>query len=331
MVFADEICWGTPDFTNQQPRGLDLVPGETLDNAINDIENPIMRSDRMQSAPQQGYQRPGGDIPLTLQPNTVPILLRHALCRGLDVRSLGSGPYTHTFHGMPDLDDGFTLEKRFAFRDSDDIVLQYRGCRVNSFFWQAPLEGIVTARVSVMAKREVEVDPGNVTGSTDDDSLEDHRAAVYASPNEPFNSFHCSIEAAGEAVATINSADMNITNNFDPEGFALNGSAYRADLSEGDRAISGNLNPFFTRANYDRFYSAFKNNDTLALRFTFTCGHDSLGIYLPSCKIRGNVTPKISAKAGLSIPLTYKAFRDDSGSDIFVTVVSSDHKLNTSL
>lgn len=322
MVFQEESCWGSVD-DSMAPRGLDFV-SETLRNPINRIESQIIRSDRMRAPPQQGNQRPAGDINGELQPNTWPILLRHALTRLEDVSVSGSGPYTHDFTGQPNMDDGLTFEKTFAFRDNDPIQLQYRGGRVNQFYWTAPLEGIIGCRAGMIFKREVLIDGDEFL------SLEDSTPATYPDPNEPYNSFHAAIECNGDALVTVTTMDFLLNNNFDADGFALNGTPYRADLTEGDRGISGNMTIFFTRNSFDLFYPAYLSNETLSLRITFTRDENSLEIFLPSIKVGGDVTPAVGGKAPLNLTLTYDAFRDEAeGTDIVASVTSDDESLGT--
>lgn len=330
IVFQSEPCWGTPDLSGaQRPRGIDPIPGETMRNSINRIESQIIRSDRMRPAPQQGNQRPGGEIPGEFQPQTWPTILRMALCQIADVTTVGSGPYTHTFNGEVNLDDGITIEKRFTFREADPVVLQYRGSRTNTFALNVPLEGIIGCRAGFVSKREKEVFPGSLI--TDDKSIEDIAPAYYFPDNEPFNSFHCAIEVDNVPIAVVKSVDtLTINNNMELEGFALNGTPYRADISEGDRAINGNGIMFFTRDTYDQFYPAFINNETLSFRITFERGTRSVSIFLPAIKISGEITPTLAVKGPLDIPFNFDAFRDDdSGTDIQVTVVNDDPSLDT--
>lgn len=328
VVFQDEPCWGTVDYENQQPRGIDIV-NETVRNQINRIQSQRIRSTRQRQKSQQGNQRPGGDINGEFQPQTWSMLLRNALCRSTAVTTAGSDPYTHRFNGEVDLDDGLTVEKRFGFRDSDDIILQYRGARVNEFFFNVPTEGIVTSRAGVIARREVQVFD-DVDVDTDQASIEVVRAAEYLTDNEPFNSFHCALEVDGEPIVTVTTLDFLLGNNMDGEAFALTGHPYRADLTEDERVISGNMTLFFTRNSFEVFYPAFKNNEDIALRIALTRGAQSLEILLPKVNLGGDITPTIAGKTPLSIPMTYEAHEDDeTGNDIEVTLVNHEPSLKT--
>ena len=328
VVFQEETCWGVRS-NAQIPRGLDFVT-EGMANQINRIESQLIRSNRMRRKSQQGNQRPDGDLNGELQPMTVPIILKNCLCRTSDVTTTGSGPYQHVFQGQVEIGEGLTVEKRFGFRSAADKVLQYLGCRVNQFYFTAPLEGIVGWRAGLIAKKEVDVSEGFDTPSTLDNSIENSQLAQYVADNEPFNSFHCAIEINGDPISTITTGDMTIDNNMDREGFALTGTPYRVDIAEGDRAISGNLNAFFTPDNYDLFYAAYLNNDDLSLRWTFTRGSRVLMIYLPAITIGGQVTPVISGKGPLNLQLTYDAHEaEDLGTDIQVVVTSDEPHLTT--
>lgn len=325
-VFQNEPCWGTPDYANQQPRGIDLV-NESVRNTINKIESQIIRSNRQRQKPSQGNHRPGGDVNGEFQPQTWPILLRMALCRSTAVLTTGSGPYTHRFNGEVDLDDGLTYEKRFGFRDSDDLVLQFIGARVNTFFFGVPTEGIVTCRAGLLAKRRKQVFPGM---GEPDGSIEDIRVAEYPTDNAPFNSFHVAMEVGGEAIATLKNIDFNLNNNMDGEAFALTGQPYRADLSEADRAISGTGTVMFTKDSFDIFYPLFENNEAVAIRITMERGSQSVSVLLPAVTISGDVDPAIVGKQPLDLAISYDASEDpDTGHDIEVTVVSHDPVLNT--
>jgi hypothetical protein len=327
VVYQDEPCWGDPDYEDQQPRGVDFV-NESVRNTINRIESQIIRSNRQRQKAQQGNNRPGGDLNGELQPNTWPNFLRHALCRSTDVDTVGSGPYTHTFVGGTDLDDGITLEKRWLFRDSEDLVLQFIGCRVNEFYFSIPTEGIVTCRAGLLAKRRRQVFPGSVVAS--EGSIEDIRSAEYATENQPFNSFHAALEVDGSPIVTVTNLDFLLNNNMDGEAFALTGQPYRADLSEADRAISGNMNVFFTKSTFEQFYDAFADNLSISLRITLERGDQSIVILLPQITIGGDVDPATASKAPLNLSMTYDAHEDeDSGNDIEVTVVNNDATLTT--
>lgn len=329
IVFQDETCWGEVS-ADEQPVGLDFT-SETVRNPIARIESQIIRSTRMRRKNNQGNQRPGGDILGELQPNTWSRLLRHALSKNSEVTTSGSGPYTHSFRGEVNLDEGVTFEKRFDFRDADAVLLQYIGSRVNEFFIQGPNEGVIACRVGIIAKREVDL--SDLPHAEGFESLEASLAAEYATDNDPFNVFHCSLEVDGEAVAIVRSWDLLINNNMDGESFCYNQTAYRSDLSEDVRSISGNLVAKFTREGFDLFYPAFINNDTMSLRFRFERGDQVWDILLPAVTVGGDsVTPTIPGRGPLDLNLQFDAHEDDEeGTDIIVEITNDESSLATAV
>lgn len=328
VVFQDEPCWGNVDYEDQQPVGLDIVT-ETLRNQINRIQSQIIRSSRQRRKSQQGNQRPGGDVNGEFQPQSWSKLMRHALSRSRDVDTAGSDPYTHRYNGGVDLDDGLTMEKRFGFRDSDDVILQYRGCRINQFYFTVPTEGIITCRAGILAKREVQVFD-DVAVETDEASIEVVRAAQYAIDNDGWTSFHCSLEIDGDPIVTVKSLDWLLSNNMDAEAFALNGKPYRADLTEDERGMNGNMVAFFTRDVFDTFYPAYLDNIDIGLRILLSRGTQSLEIFHPKVNLGGDMTPVIAGKTPLDIPMTWEAHEDDdTGHDVEVTLINHEPSLAT--
>lgn len=330
ICFQEEDCWATVARSGHQPRGLDIV-SETMRDQRNKIESQLIRFDRMRAKAMQGNQRPGGDLNGELQPETVSIILRHALCKLSDVETLGSGPYRHHFVGGADLSEGLTIEKRFNFRSADDIVLQYPGSRVNEFFMQANTEGILSWRAGILSKREIDVTDGPFTSSSEDDSIEAARAAVYRLDNWPFNSYQVSLQTEGDTIGTITSFDWTLTNNMDGDGFALNETPYRIDITDDVRSITGNFVAFFTPSNYDRFYDAYKNNSELSLRMQFNRGDSrKWEILFPAITLGGEPTPQIAGRGPISLPFTFDVARDDqSGIDVSVWITNSERYLGT--
>lgn len=322
IICQEETCWGSAA-EDQNAIGVEFA-SETLEEQINDIESQLIRGDRMRAPAQQGNQRPGGNIVGELQPNGFwPLMLKHAL--GGVVTTSGSGPYHHELQGDIELPEGLTLEKRFRFPDENFEFRRWRllGAKVGEFFLEVPTEGIVQARVGLMGKRS-------------DEPVDDlHATPSYPTNNEPFNSFHGSIkmdlEGSGTptSVGTIKMMNLTINNSLAGEEFAIDGTAYRADLPEDMRIISGNATAMFTYDNW-KIFQAFRNNTTLSLELSLTRSTNLWRIVLPAIKIRGNPTPQIPGRGPLDISFAFNAQRDDDlQTDIEAQISNDDPQITT--
>lgn len=296
VVIQEEDEWGVAAVTGHVPRGLEFA-SESLQDTPNNIESQLIRQDRMRSAPQQGNRNPSGDLNLELQPNTVPILLRHALGADIaDVATSGSGLFTHEFQGGICLPEGLTVEKNWFFcADDTNLIIRHLGCKVNQFFWGVNQEGVITARAGLISRQELPVDdPLTAT-------------PLYIDPNEPFNTFHAAFYLDGELLTVAQSMDMTIDNNIDPNQFAIDGTPNRADIPEGDRAINGNLNVFFTPETY-QLYLGSRNNTTYQMRVSFARDDYLIDFLFDAVKLRLQ-SPQTSAKGPLNLQGTWEAFR----------------------
>lgn len=324
IYMQEEPCWATLA-TDQQPIGVEYA-SETLINDISTIESNLIRGDRMRAHVKQGHKRPGGEINGELQPNGFwPLIFKHAL--GGDVVTNGSGPYTHSLMGSPELPQGLTLQKKFGFPDGTTFKrLAYLGARVGELGIVIPNEGIVTARAMFLAREEQELESADIG---------DPLTPIYADDNEPFNSFHGALmmdlegDGTRAAIATIASMDLTLNNSIDGEQFALDGTHLRADLPEDLRIINGNLVAFFTDTNW-ALYQAFINDTKLSLDITLSRANYAMQITIPSFKVRGQVTPRVGGRGPLNLEIQYEAARDEElGTDILVAITNNDPALST--
>lgn len=325
LSVQEESCWGTlgeetDPVANQEALGWDFT-SETLRNDINSIDSQLLRADRMRSAPQQGNQRPGGDVNGELQPHGPwPLIMKHAL--GGSVVTAGSSPYVHTLQGSVDLPQGLSIEKKLAYPVAAAKYLIYTGCKVNELEITVPTEGIVTARAGFIAKQE---DPR--------DSAMD-ASPTYPTDNEPFNAFQGAIlldsnaDGSRTAIATVSQISIRVANSVDGDQFAIDGTAYRADAPEDIRIVNGNITAFFTSDNY-ALYERTLANDTVSLELTLTRGAFSWHFTIPAMKLRLN-TPQVGGRGPLNLEGTFEAFRDDTtGTDIQLVITNSDPVIST--
>jgi len=327
IIVQEEPCWGTlseegDPSVEQEALGWDFG-SETLADPPTNIESTLLRDDRMRSAPQTGNHRPGGDVIGELQPNGPwALIFKHALTNSAGVSTSGSGPYVHSMEGSPDLDEGLTVEKYFAFPSGNSRILRYLGGRVNEWEIGVPNEGVVTARAGLLFREEALVN----------DSMDD--SPTYPTNNEPFNSFQAVIyldpegDGSRVAVATVRSVTIRGSNAMSAEEFVLDGTGLRADIPEDERSINGDIEVMFTYDTYE-LYERTKDNTTVSMELVLTRGANSWHFTIPAMKLRIN-TPQVSGRGPLNLSGTFEAFRDeDSGTDIQLVITNQDPAIST--
>lgn len=320
LSIQEERCWGQLSAT-ENSLGIDYTQ-EALEAAIASIQSNLIRADRMEPPPQQGNQEAGGSISGEFQPNGIwPLVWLHFM-GGTDVVS-GSGPYTHNMKGSVLLPEGLTIEKNFGFPDGTKKILRYLGSMVQTINLDAKQGAICLCSADFLSKQQLEVfTPMDVS-------------PTFPANNEPYNGFQGAIylDSSGSGsrvlVATIQSFSMTATNGFDPNQFAMDGTNTRADIPEDRRSISGKMTAFFTDTNW-ALYQSFLANTSLSLEFKLTRGSNFVSVVIPSFKVTGKVTPQVGGRGPLSLPIDWKAFRnDDLLTDMIVTWRNNDPVIST--
>lgn len=318
LCVQEETSWGCVA-TGQQPRGIEFV-SEDLANNFTEIQSQRILPGRGAPAPQVGNARPGGSINLELSPVLTGMLLKHVFGPAAIVTT-GSSPKTHVFSTGENLPDGLTIEKRFNFRSGAKRILRYLGCRINEFAFQVPNDGIVTARIGLIARYEDDTQTSPLSENP-----------TYPTNDQAFVSSGSTLtvrDSSGVVVsAPIKSGDGLISNNIGADEFVLDGTQARFDAPEDLRSITGNMVACFTNESY-ALYQAVKANSTSSVVWQFVRGAYSLKLEFPTVKLRGPA-PTIGGRGPIDIPLTYSAFYDATvGYQARATIVTPDAQLNT--
>lgn len=315
IIFQEETAWGE-EAAGQNAHTLDFV-SETLRNDINTIESQILRDDRMRSATQQGNMRPGGDINGELQPMVWSIIAKHAIGTAAAPVNL---PGLYWRHVLTDSDqkllEGLSFEKSFTFPDATVRRLKYLGGRVNEFFVSVPTEGIVTCRAGIIGQQEVS-DPASAMDAT----------PVVKADNDPFNTFHGTVEIDGVTTACVTSVDLLINNNIDGEQFCIDGSQFRADAPEDIRIVNGNMTIFFTYDEYS-LYEKYLTNADASINLELARGSYKWTFDIPKVKLTGSPTPQVSGRGPLNLQFQWEAYRN-TPYDIQLTIENGEADLST--
>lgn len=322
MALREESTWGTYSAAGHISRGLEFR-SETMGNSRRPTDGESFVGDGRNELPGRlGVDDPGGSVEGEALPNGGwPLLLKHALHGGLV--TTGAGPWTHTFAPSDAVFTGFSLDKRFRYRDGTEQYLRYLGCRVRRMNLRVAT-GILTARAELVAAQEVEVEAPFPT-------------FAYPETNEPFSHLNAilSLDLDGdgsyESFGTAYDLDLSIDNNLGMEAYVVetgDAARYRDRLPVGLRTVTGGFRCMFTPDTY-QLYQLYGANSPSALKVRLERGSLVWQLEMPAVALRGSPTPKVG-RGPVMLDFAFRAHRDPvSGDQLRGLVVNQDDALNT--
>lgn len=218
----------------------------------------------------------------------------------------GSGdPYTHVFK-VADSQPSLVLEQQYPDIPAYEM---YNGCKVNKFSFTYGGDNELTANIDIIgAKRTIA--PASFASPLTDISL------------LKFSNFQGTIEEGGSQLAIVTEASLNVDFGLDGNTYAIGGGGYRTELPEGYLQVSGNIKAFFEDT---VLLNKAINNTKTSLKFKFTNGNHSLGLYMEEAMLQ-QTSPGIESEKGIMINLPFKAFYSSGiGGSVLVATLVNDY------
>lgn len=299
VVGYDEDTYGQDPGT---PSGVLLyVTKSGVKSKQNRKDSNTLTSSRGKAKPVAGNIDVGGGLPMEIAPESIGFPLRHTMGA---LATSGVGPYTHTLT-VGDLPIGFTLEHDYGAAISGvGRYEKFNGCRVASARFNCPQEGYpeVTFEIkganSVLASAPLDATPTD-NGHTG------------------FSAFEASILEGGASIATVTSAEIQISNDLDESAYVVGGAGKRAALPEGQAMISGKIRAMFDSA---ALLTKAIDGTESSLKVTLSrgdglgsAGNESLELLVQQLVYERN-GPDVSGPKGVFVDLTFKGFK--SGADL---------------
>ncbi len=318
IQIASESVYGTPPspFNGRLVRWTfpETMSQESRPEVSDEVTNDRMR---MQSVDMNF--RPSGDINGRLHVSgAISTLLKHLMGT---VNTSGSGPFMHVMIPAATLPVGFTMEKGLL-----DLGIYYRflGCRINSMNFTLTQEGAQRCSVNILAKEVDEPAETSLDEAPEGSTAEDFEGGRGA----------CFIGTAGQSgslIASARSANITISNDLDPEGFAVSGSKAtarkRVDAHEGWADCTGSLvMRFESNTEYNKFLAGTPVSFTW--KMTDSNGY-YIEIYLPRIKYGGRPTPQADQNKGLVHTVEFQAEKDNTlGYSHRITVYNNESSIS---
>lgn len=220
------------------------------------------------------------------------------------------GNYTlYSYPGGATCPDGGLSVVKTVDKGATDSNFNFLGGRVNSLRIEVPQEGIVGATFGMLFQQSTS-DEVALSGQWSAANTIDHA-------EDPMAGYDCVLTAAtvGSSFAGANvlpyvqSANLEIMNNFDESPFAI-GSRVRRGLPEGRRESRGSLTVFFED---QQEYDWFANETVLGLKFSFSNASSFFNVTFPEVKLTGSGTPQIGGQGVITASFDFTAFYQGNG------------------
>jgi hypothetical protein len=250
---------------------------------------------------------------------------------------------------------GLTLRKWFLVENPssdeslspDSFMLEYVGTKVGGFSLAIPTDGLVTGSFDLMSTKEAVHDyyPGvgtswslgdwvldvdNVGSGLHEINDDGEYVSTFASPDadRPITSVRLANDSsftgyvmlgeqgASTAIATVQSANINFTNN--PVRVQVVGQTESYSIEFGRRMISGDLTVALTDLSW---YNYFRNETDLELKLKFDASYpgaadEYVEFVLPKIRIGGEgaeaPSPTVADAGPLSLTVPFQALRNES-------------------
>jgi len=265
------------------------------------INDDSITTHRTRQEPARGNINPSGALACVVAAENIGFLMRHAMGA---VATSGTDPYSHVLTPGA-LPVGMHVEKDYGSKITGaGRVERFGGVRVNSMGLEFPTEGFVTANFDLIGASH---------------SLES--SALDASPTDlghtGFTIFDGAIEEGGSAIAIVENASINLSNNLDGSGYVIGSAGERVCMPEGFAEISGSLTAHFKDA---ALLTKAVNGAESSLKITLSrgdglgsAGNESIEFFVNHLKY-DRASPSIDGPNGIKVSLNFTAFR--SGSDL---------------
>ena len=194
-----------------------------------------------------------------------------------------------------------------------------------------PQEGYITGTVGILAQGEISDENAEAEGSPYPHGRSYGNAIGGIAPaatyplDEPFVTYSGVVQEGNPLadVANVRSISLQISNNYDQEGFIL-ADRYRQVYAAGRRSVTGSITAFFTSM---AFYNKFLEETRTGIRLYFQRGSKSIEIFLPRVELQGE-SPKISGTGTLNLTIPFRALYDSTeDTDIRVTFVNTESSI----
>ncbi len=198
---------------------------------------------------------------------------------------------------------GLSIEKGIIGAASAEYI-QFQGMRLESLSMSIPQEGIVSADWALLG-----------TSTLDNAATSGGGTPTYTAddPVTGYDTFLSIASATGNR--PFKTVKLDIKNNFDPNVFILN-QRTRADITEGIRQATGNIDMFFQD---ETEYLQFKNETVVDMKLSMIRRGCYWEIDLPECKFTGQGTPKISGPGIINQAFNFDAYHEFGSYDMRVT------------
>jgi hypothetical protein len=279
-----------------------------LQSTQNLIDSEILNGERARSRPARGNIDVSGAFPTELAAEWMVPILKHALG---SIDTTGSGPYEHVLT-IGDLPIGLTFEKDHGPAISGSGRYErFYGCRVASMALEFPVEGYCTASFDIRGR-----DSALKSAAFDSDPLD-------AGHTSFFSTQVTSILEDGDAIATVQSATINLDNGLDDSIFGLGGGGKRRALPEGFASVTGELTALFEDA---ALLTKIIDGTSSSLKIVLsrgdglgTAGNESMEFLVQNLDFERVGVP-VPGPAGLTLTVPFRAYRVTTDAGLEITV-----------
>lgn len=243
------------------------------------LEDPSIRSDRMEVYNRHGNKRVSGSAQFTHAPGTFDDFLAAAMYSDWATNVLKVG----------------TTEKSFTLEHGQLDVDQYRvftGCHVNSFKMSVPGNGLVNTEVNFIGTG------GSLSGTPLDATVPNVTEGV------PFVHLDGTFSEGGSTIGFMTAIEWTLENNL-TANYALGSSSARS-VTYGMSKIAGTVDAYFENG---ALVGKFINETESSLSYTLTSGAVSQTYLFPRVKFQSANVP-VNSDGPVMVKLAFKALKD---------------------
>lgn len=279
---------------------------ESLKYSISRITSAGLRAGRRTARRwKAGTRSVSGDVVLELGPQGLGVLLSNVLG---DPTTTGTGPYTHTYAGLANIDTkSMTLQVGRPDNSGTLRAFSYLGCKFTQFKVEASVNEYAKATFSVYGREEV--------------TSQSLAAAAYDADWDPLAFTEGSLTVGGSTVPVTEVSyqiDLSLATDRFRLGATDNGKPKKAVVS-GFAAITGSFTADFDDLTQ---YNHYVNGDEATLVLTFDDGTSTLAI-TSNVRYDGE-TPTVGGPDLLTQPVQFTAVSETSDADAITVVLVND-------
>lgn len=302
IIGWNETTWNTTPGTPSAR----LIPVVSFGLRANEERetDPTLSGYRGQQRSSAGKREVSGAIAITVAPETIGFWLANLI--GAPTTTGASAPYTHTFEvdptgaGALPVGMGFEVDYGAGISGAGRYIV-YSGVRINQMTLNLPANGNITAQIDVLGAN---FDADNV-------------ASLDATPTDTGHNVWKAQKAevvfdAGALSVCLESLQVTLGNDLDPDRWCVGHGGIRHDLPEGQFIASGQAVAYFDSA---ALMNKALNDTDAALVITLTkgtgagtAGNEELEITIPALVFAAN-TPAVDGPRGLKLQADFTAHR----------------------